>query len=95
MSQLSKKSMDWLGIIAIVLMLVACGFLYFEQKACKDPFKNIIDKELVGDELSYSYAEINLYANVNSIVPLKKIPIYLDLWHRPPSSNYISNISEK
>lgn len=93
MPQLSKKSMDWLGIIAIILMLVACVFLYFEKKACDDPFKNIIDKELEGEGISYSYAEINLYSDAYSNVPLKTLPIYLG--EQPTNSNYIFNVSEK
>jgi len=73
----TKKKRDWLGIIGIILILLAMVFFYFETKACKDPFKNILDEQLKEEGIIYNYAEVSIYFHMDDGIPLKTIPIYI------------------
>ena len=65
------KKLDWIGIIAIVIMLVGCYLVVQEGKDCKDPYRSMIDAYLVDElKLNYSYAIISVYATPNDAIPL-------------------------
>jgi len=83
---MDKQTLNvWLGVIAVVIMLVGCYLVIQETKVCKNPYRDMIDKYIGGElKLNYSYATISVYNTPYDEVPLitldligtKEIPLY-------------------
>lgn len=68
--------LDWLGVIAIIIMIVGTYLVVQEGKTCKSPFKNIIDKELKDNKINYSSAILYVYDKEGLVVD--SFDVYLD-----------------
>lgn len=74
---MDKQTLNvWLGFIAIIIMLLGCYLVIQETKACKNPYRDMIDKYLAEDlKLNYSYAVITVYNTPYDMVPLATLDL--------------------
>ena len=70
-----KQILDWIGIVAIIIMIVGCYLLYHEQQVCKNPFKNMVDGFLNDEGIEYSYVTISIYKNNTDAYPIKSFDL--------------------
>jgi len=92
-SQSMKKKLDWIGIIAIIVMLVGCCLLIQEKKYCEDPFGNILIPYLEEKNItSYSLVVISVYENHGDPIPIERIELFSK--PKPYFPNVNINLSE-
>lgn len=73
---MNLKDFDWLGFIGILVMLIGASLLSYyyivnEINSCtRDPVKYTINEIIEDKNISWTYAEINLYANRDDQFPV-------------------------
>lgn len=55
---------DFLGCVAILVLLVGIYFLIQETQACSDPYAKLIEPYIKDKNISYDYSELAFYKNV-------------------------------
>ena len=92
--KLEKKHLDWIGIIAIIVMLLGCYLLIQEHKACEDPLKNIILPYLKEKNITeYNSIKINVYKFHGDSIHLESIELF-SMPLNNPNINFPINFSE-
>lgn len=85
--KLEKKHWDWIGTIAIIIMIIACYLLIQERKACEDPLKNILIPYFEDLNITnYSSVSLVVYGNHNQIIPILEVELYKE---RPKPINQL------
>lgn len=72
---MKKGKIDWITLLALIIMIVGTLLLMFLYPCNRDPVKCCINRLLENDEVlnstEYEYVEIKIYHKKEDLVPMK------------------------